>query len=325
MWLVAQHEPPPIESAPKISAPKEGPSKKGGDVILLPGDKRPPPQTPGLESPSDRNQRLQDAGVIAAPTPVPERKSKLGRDLDKMAEKSKFGEDELAPLGLRLGFNFGSWHVIRQPATADYIPDFSYGIAALYPWESHPIDSTKFSTSTFYGGAAQFYNGGTYLYVKDHTGDITKIYADTNVTEFGAVYSMLKERKFRTASSISLEGRAQYLPFRQVRGEYRSILDVQKTTEIHPHFALNPLGIGGTIIASYGYARMFSAGVFFGVDMASPFQVRMRYGINLEVSAFKEKPPVPPDGASPVDGQAQPATPSNTPPRTEPTPDAKPR
>lgn len=289
MGFVAQNGWPVTERVAQI-APLKGAKLRGDDVVLPPGSRGDSQEH--LESPEDRKKRLQDAGILPVPTPVPTPQSAFSKAIDSIGQKAKLSDETLAPLGLRLGFGVGPWYVIKAPKNTTYLADLSYQIFTLFPLSTTPV-SANWGKSIYVGGGALFINGTTTAKVPDTDGELTQIYADSNMTELGGIFSCLVEKSVLNASTLMFDFRAQYFPLKQYKTIYRTFLSVPHASEVRSKTAANLLGVGGAAAFGFNFARIATISAFLATEVSTPFQVRFRYGLRLEASSFLLPEPAP--------------------------------
>lgn len=288
MWMVADTNHEALVAEAAITPPRQA-KPQGGSVVLPPGQNSPKSKSQGIETPADRKKRLQDAGVLPTPTPVPENKGKLSKELDKIAANSTTADGDIVAPGFRLGFDFGPWFAVVKPKDTEYVPDFSYGVSAFFPIDTQSVRFHSWTNSSFVGPVMRFYNGGTYAPVKEVTGETVQLYGDTNFTEIGVAYSKLLERRMGEASTLGLDYRAQFLPIKIYKGYYQSYLKIPKDSEVRSHYAVNYAGFGASFYLTYGFARLANISAFVDTHFSTPFQMRFRYGLAFETIDFDSR------------------------------------
>ncbi len=264
--------------------------------ILLPGEKS--PDASDLETSLQRRKRLQDAG-IEKPDKKEEKPSffeKLVDDIKKETKPKKDEKESFSVVSGRGEVNFGPWYLLKNPKNVkSSIPDFSYGfniLIALFPDEN---SGAGWSRSDFVGLGARFFNGGLFYQISDIYNDNSIIYADHNSAEYGLHYKAIFENGYNENLISGAYYSIGYSPLRWVKANYSAISDAPANSEITNSFVLSWMGIHSEIGFEMALAKTFSAGIFTGVYLASPYQMRLRYGLTIgflnqsEIEKTKQK------------------------------------
>jgi hypothetical protein len=288
--LARVHGVPPRACRDIAPPPEEQPfrSKKGSRPEILPPDEG-GSYGKDLESPLQRRQRLEEAGIVEPP---PERIPVLST-FEKMADalrpETETPEGDPLPIGLRVDGNFGSWWPLKSPRETRYVPDFSYGFSVLFPF-GKPNTQEGTTRAFYFGPGVTFYNGGTYQTVPDSYDGRSDVYADTNVTEAGVDLLYAQETKLSKFTVLSSEMRVTYAPFRQVRAVYSAQKQTPGRSEVGSHTNFNWMGVGVGFGGVLHLARALGAGPFASFSLATPTQVKFRVGLQV---VFTSTTPVP--------------------------------
>lgn len=310
MFMVAQIEEPgqrPAINGPGTNGPRgtrvappgfvgDG-TDAGSTRILSPTV----PNTPSAneETPSERKQRLMDAGVLPRPSKKPAPKNAFDRMANRMSGDTRRDDGTFEPIVLRADMSLGSWFSIVAPKRTRVLEDFSYGFSGLYAITRAPLALGAGAVQVFAGPAAVFYNGGVFVERPDIYGTRATTYADFNAAEVGAEVLMTQERLNHAHFSSAWEVRAQVLPLRMVKATYNAQSPTPSKSEAETHNALSA-GLGVSVGASVSFLRAMGVGAFVGVSTALPAQLRARVGLTLFMNHLeKESPPAPPAAVAP--------------------------
>ena len=266
--------------------------------ILLPGEKS--PHASDLETSLQRRKRLQDAGIekLDKKEEKPTFFEKLVEDIKKETKLKKDEKESFSIVSGRGEVNFGPWYLLKNPKNViSSIPDFSYGfniLAALFPDEN---SGTGWYRSDFVGFGARFFNGGLFYQISDIYNEKSIIYADYNSAEYGFEYKAIFENGYNENLISGAYYSLGYAPLRWVKANYSAISDAPAKSEITNSFVLSLVGIHSEIGLEMALANTFSAGIFTGFYLASPYQMRIRYGLTIgflnqsEIEKPKQKDP----------------------------------
>jgi hypothetical protein len=270
-----------------VSAPGEGSPPPGGGVL--------PPEDSGfhgdnVETPLQRRQRLEAAGIVAPPPPRRKVRAWWEKASEALRPDTEDSTGEPLPVNLRIDANFGSWRALKAPPETRYLADFSYGFSFLFPLAPPRREADGRRLAYFLGPSATFYNGGTFQKTRDAYGGRSDVYADTNVTEAGADLLLAQETRLSQFLIFSAEARLTWAPLRQVRAVYNTQIHTPGRSEVGSHSRFNWQGVGVAFGGMFHLGRTVGAGPFLAVSLAQPAQAKARAGLQVLMTSVGEGP-----------------------------------
>ncbi len=262
-------------------------------VVQAPGDLSPagkPPgatggESPGAESPAERNLRLQGAGVVE-PDPEPEETNLVAPALGSLAKESK--GDELSQQDVRWGMDVASWWAVSPPPGTRPAGDLSYGFSGLWRLAGRQ-DADHELGSVFLGVKAVVYSGSVSVVRQDLYGQMSSLFADVTSSELGAEVRGVREWERGSATTAGLEWWGSYMPLRRLKASYREMQLPPRNSEAFSRTAFNPGGVGAGVGASWTFRRWLVMGLFAETHLANAGYVRARCGAFVALAGSMEK------------------------------------